>query len=78
VHQSQHNVANRTDKYPGIVYNAVMAGLPNQISSERVDLRVQIEKCRRLAGTLTDEQTIQKLLALAAEYELRLNQTSDI
>jgi hypothetical protein len=52
-----------------------MHRLPNQISSERADLLVRIERCRRLASTVTDEVTIQKLLALAAEYELQLNQT---
>jgi len=51
-----------------------MHRLPNQISSERADLLVQIDKCRRLADTCTDQETIQKLLALAAEYELQLNQ----
>jgi hypothetical protein len=52
-----------------------MSRLPNQISSERIDLVVQIEKCRRLARTITDQGTIQNLLALAAEYERQLNQT---
>jgi hypothetical protein len=52
-----------------------MHRLPNQISSERADLLVRIERCRRLASTVADEVTIQKLLALAAEYELQLNQT---
>jgi hypothetical protein len=70
VFQSEHNVADRTDKRTGVVYNAVMHRLPNQISSARV----QIERCRRLAKTLTDHTTIERLLALAAEYEQQLNQ----
>jgi hypothetical protein len=54
-----------------------MHRLPNQISSERADLLVQIERCIRLAGSCTDLDTIQKLLALAAEaeYELQLTET---
>lgn len=50
-----------------------MSRLPNQISSERADLLVQIARCRRLAKEVHDQPTIQKLLALAAEYEERLN-----
>jgi len=50
-----------------------MSRLPNQISSERADLLVQIAKCRRLAKEVHDQTTIEKLLALAVEYELRLN-----
>jgi hypothetical protein len=52
-----------------------MHWLPNQISSERADLLVQIEKCHRLATTCMDQVTVRKLLELAAEYELQLNQT---
>jgi hypothetical protein len=51
-----------------------MSRLPNQISSERADLLVQIEKCRRLAKSSTDPSTIERLLALAAEYEMQLRQ----
>jgi len=51
-----------------------MHRLPNKISSEQADLIVQIERCRSLAKTLTDSSTIERLLALAAEYELQLNQ----
>ena len=50
----------------------------NQISSERVDLPAQIEKCRRLAKTLTDHTTVERLLALAAEYEMQLNQAQPV
>jgi hypothetical protein len=50
----------------------------NQISSERADLPAQIEKCRRLAKTLTDHTTVERLLALAAEYEMQLNQAQPV
>jgi hypothetical protein len=49
-----------------------MARLPNQISSDRADLLVQIARCRRLAKEVHDQPTVEKLLALAAEYEQRL------
>jgi hypothetical protein len=47
--------------------------LPNQVSSERADLLVQIARCRRLAKEIHDQPTVEKLLALALEYKLRLN-----
>lgn len=47
---------------------------PNEISSERANLLMNIERCRRLAATCTDQETIYKLLALTAEYEMELNQ----
>jgi hypothetical protein len=50
-----------------------MSRLPNQVSSERADLLVQIAKCRRLAKDVDDQETIKRLLALATEYEQRLN-----
>jgi hypothetical protein len=51
----------------------------NQISGERrADLPAQIEKCRRLAKTLTDHTTVERLLALAAEYEMQLNQAQPV
>ncbi len=57
-----------------LVYNPFIAArLPNQISGERVDLLVQIARCRRLAKQVVDEATAQQLLALAAEYEQQLN-----
>jgi hypothetical protein len=46
---------------------------PNQISSERADLLVQIAKCHRLAKAVDDAETAQTLLELAAEYESRMN-----
>jgi len=49
--------------------------MPNQMS-ERSDLLEQIARCRRLANDITDQATIQKLLALAMEYQLRLDETS--
>jgi hypothetical protein len=72
--QTEHNVADRTDKRRAVVYNAGMPRLPNQISSDRLDLLVQIEKCRRLAKASSDSTTVERLLALAAEYELQLHQ----
>lgn len=67
------NVAHRTDKLTGIAHNRVMSRLPNQISSERADLMVQIERCRRLAREVQDQVTLERLLALAAESEQKLN-----
>jgi hypothetical protein len=49
-----------------------MSKLPNQISSERADLLVQIARCRRLAHQIGDKETTERLLALAMEYEQRL------
>jgi hypothetical protein len=48
-----------------------MSKLPNQISSERADLLVQIARCRRLAHQVGDPVTTERLLALAMEYEQR-------
>ena len=59
VYKSGLNVANRTDKKGHIAYNAFMSRLPNQISSERADLLVQIARCRRLAKEITDPETRQ-------------------
>jgi hypothetical protein len=50
-----------------------MSRLPNQINSERADLLFKIAKCRRFAREVSDEETAKRLLALAAEYEHRLN-----
>jgi hypothetical protein len=49
-----------------------MSKLPNQISSERADLLVQIARCRRLAYQIGDKKTTDRLLALAKEYEQKL------
>jgi hypothetical protein len=49
-----------------------MARMPNQID-EPAYLRTQIERCRRLAKEVHDQDTVERLLALAAEYEQRLN-----
>jgi hypothetical protein len=46
---------------------------PNQISSERADLLVQIARCHRLAKAVDDAATVKTLLELAAEYERRIN-----
>jgi len=59
-------------------YNLAMHRLPNQISSERADLLVQIERCRRLAKSLTDHTTVERLLALAVEYEMLLDQDQPV
>lgn len=42
------------------------------MEDERVELIEQIERCRRLASSLTDEQMRNALEDLAAEYEARL------
>jgi hypothetical protein len=49
-----------------------MGKLPNQISSARIDLLVKIARCKRLAKEVTDQPTVQRLLALAAEYEQQI------
>jgi hypothetical protein len=46
--------------------------MPSQMS-EWSDLAEQIARCRRLANGITDQATVQKLLALAVEYQLRLD-----
>jgi hypothetical protein len=48
-----------------------MTRLPNQID-ESASLLDQIAKCRRLAKEVHDQPTVEKLLALAMEYEQRL------
>ena len=56
-----------------------MARNTNQAASEAADLRVKVERCRRLADEIVDTGTVQKLRALAAEYErqLRLDSASE-
>ena len=49
-----------------------MARMPNQINGEHTGLLEQIARCRRLAKELHDPITVERLLALAAEYEQRL------
>jgi hypothetical protein len=49
-----------------------MMRMPNQID-EPAGLLEQIARCRRLAKEVHDQATMEKLLALAAEYEQRLN-----
>ena len=41
-------------------------------TSERSELAKQVERCRRLANEITDPGTVQELLTLANEIELRL------
>lgn len=42
------------------------------VTMEDVDLQDQIERCRRIASMMTDEEIRQSLQELAAEYESRL------
>jgi hypothetical protein len=39
---------------------------------ERIDLMEQIERCRRLARSLTDEEMVHALEDLADDYESQL------
>ena len=48
--------------------------MPTQMT-ERSDLAEQVARCRRLAD-INDQATVQKLLAMAGEYELRLDSIS--
>jgi hypothetical protein len=43
-------------------------------TNERSDLAEQIARCRRLANSLSDQATVQQLLAMAVEYQLRLDE----
>jgi hypothetical protein len=43
------------------------------MSSERSQLAKQVERCRRLANEITDPGTVQELLTLANEIEMRLD-----
>jgi hypothetical protein len=45
-------------------------------TNERSDLADQIARCRRLADSLTDQATVQQLLAMAVEYQVRLDKIS--
>jgi hypothetical protein len=47
-----------------------MARMPNQVDGEHFGLLEQIAKCRRLAKEIHDPATGERLLALAAEYEV--------
>ena len=46
------------------------------MKQERIDLMEEIERCRRLAETLTDEKMRRALEDLAEEYEARLQSRS--
>jgi hypothetical protein len=48
-----------------------MPRLPNQIDEPAYPVE-QIERCRRLAKEVHDQSTVDRLLALAAEYEQQL------
>ena len=43
---------------------------------EQDQLERQIERCRRIAGTMVDDQTRHALEALADEYEAKLRRTA--
>lgn len=47
------------------------------MEDERIDLIEQIERCRRLARLLTDEQMRDALQDLAADYEAQLKREGD-
>jgi hypothetical protein len=49
-----------------------MAPMPNQAGSGTADLLVKIARCHRLAKEITDDNRVQELMALAAEYERQL------
>jgi hypothetical protein len=55
-----------------LCFSAAMARMPNQIDGEHTGLLEQIARCRRLAKEIQDQATVERLLALAAEYEKRL------
>ena len=42
------------------------------MNQERIDLMEQIDRCRRLASALSDEEMREALEELAEEYEARL------
>jgi hypothetical protein len=71
VYQSERCVAYRTDKEEALHTIPTMSRLPNQID-EPANLLEQVARCRRLAKSIHDQPTVDKLLALAAEYEQRL------
>jgi hypothetical protein len=72
MYKSVHKSPTEPRKEARLVYNVAMWGFPNQISSERADLLVQVARCRRLAKEVDDQPTVHKLLALTADYEERL------
>jgi len=42
------------------------------MNDDRIDLKEQIERCRRIAGQLTDDEMRRSLEELAHDYELKL------
>jgi hypothetical protein len=74
LHPSAGCVGDRTDKQNCALYTILSwRGCRTKSAGERVDLLVQIARCRRLAKQIVDEATAQQLLALAAGYEEQLN-----
>ena len=47
------------------------------MEDERIDLIEKIERCRRLAKSLTDDEMRDALEELAADYESRLKRCND-
>ena len=45
--------------------------------NERIDLEEQVERCRRLRKSLTDEQMRDALEDLAQDYKARLKRRKD-
>ena len=44
---------------------------------EEIDLKEQIQRCRRLAGMITDENLRHSLEKLAKDYEARLKRKDE-
>ena len=72
-YKSVLKVGYRADKLACAVQCHAMARMPNQIEGEHAGLLEQIARCRRLAREVHDQETTKRLLALAAEYEQKLN-----
>lgn len=56
----------------GMSWGAVAYSLTVPMEDEQAQLVEQIERCRRLAGLLTDDQMRRALEELADNYEARL------
>ncbi|WFU75472.1 hypothetical protein [Bradyrhizobium sp. CB2312] len=47
------------------------------MEDEKTRLLTEAQRCRRLAASITDQEVIQRLTALAEEYERRANASAD-
>lgn len=47
------------------------------MEDEKTRLLAEAQRCRRLAASITDPEVIQRLTALAEEYERRAKASSD-